>query len=557
MADIEDLPGIEEVIPQKTPIYRRERHLASAITLTEIEYILTHQHNPAALRPHHRRVLSDTEEYTILPATGFLSWCVANLESWCDPSKEEKVLMRRAERVAHLAMEATYTHFYRTPVPDLVYRSLPLNTTYADLAMTWARVISQVAQSQEPRQELVIGKVKTTFDAELCIIYVTSRTCFLIPYSLVLCFADMCAAWFSVTCYAAIFHDKYPGYSLYQEVEGCLQSMLSLLKGYQQQTYILLKMWPSLVIGAILRDLESSPEFLTTITHDISPYLKNTRFYKLVTGVITDPTHAMLALELAGLWKTMGHPIVNMHNSTRSWFTKGTVMKRGLELAGQNIDNMFKKEFCRQYYKIHKKWPNVLVTDPTNEQVNSCLHANEWGETSTHKWAPEDFEGITLLKNFEFNYHIDTIDIISDKAIIPGRSEWIHEYDTKAFRTLHGHMPRGPPSSTKSVVMHFLTTEVFDCREILGLIDKGVIPSEWRVMVAVPKEREFKENDARCFGKMTPEMRAYQVVTMNLSPNKSPCSGTKRAQHRLRSSRCHNRPERLWLQFSGIQRGFC
>lgn len=32
-------------------------------------------------------------------------------------------------------------------------------------------------------------------------------------------------------------------------------------------------------------------------------------------------------------------------------------------------------------------------------------------------------------------------------------------------------------------------------------------------MVAVPKEREFKEVDARCFGKMTPEMRAYQVVT--------------------------------------------
>lgn len=31
--------------------------------------------------------------------------------------------------------------------------------------------------------------------------------------------------------------------------------------------------------------------------------------------------------------------------------------------------------------------------------------------------------------------------------------------------------------------------------------------------MAVPKEREFKETDARCFGKMTPEMRAYQVGT--------------------------------------------
>lgn len=103
---------------------------------------------------------------------------------------------------------------------------------------------------------------------------------------------------------------------------------------------------------------------------------------------------------------------------------------------------------------------------------------------------------------------MDTIEIISYKAIIPKLTEWIHENDGKAFRTIHGRFPSGPAPSTKSVVMHFLTTETFDCKEILTLIDQGIIPEEWRVMVAVPKEREFKETDARCFGKMTPEMRA-------------------------------------------------
>lgn len=157
----------------------------------------------------------------------------------------------------------------------------------------------------------------------------------------------------------------------------------------------------------------------------------------------------MLKLELAGLWKTMGQPIVNMDNSTKNWFKKGTVLKRGLEPAATQINNMFKKEFFRQYYKTHKKWPNVTLSQTVNPQVPTCLHANESGETATHKWSPEDFDGVTLLKNFEFDYHIDTIDIISDKAIIPCKSEWIHEYDTKAFRTRHGHMPQGPPSSTK------------------------------------------------------------------------------------------------------------
>lgn len=55
--------------------------------------------------------------------------------------------------------------------------------------------------------------------------------------------------------------------------------------------------------------------------------------------------------------------------------------------------------------------------------------------------------------------------------------------------------------------MHYLTTETFHCREILSLIDRGITPRSG-VMVAVLKEREFNEVDARCYGKMTPEMRA-------------------------------------------------
>lgn len=167
----------------------------------------------------------------------------------------------------------------------------------------------------------------------------------------------------------------------------------------------------------------------------------------------------------------MGHPIVNMDLNTRNWMKKGMVMKRGLEPAAHTINNMFKKEFCRQFYKSHKKWPNLTFVGDTNPHIKACVLANEWGGRQTIKWDPEDLKNVKLEKNFEFDYHIDTIDIISDKAIIPQRSEWIHEYDSKAFRTLYGRFPVGPVPTTKSVVMHFLTTEIFDCKEILGLID--------------------------------------------------------------------------------------
>lgn len=49
--------------------------------------------------------------------------------------------------------------------------------------------------------------------------------------------------------------------------------------------------------------------------------------------------------------------------------------------------------------------------------------------------------------------------------------------------------------------------------EVIEEIESGMIPHAWRVMVAVPKEREFKATDARFFGKMNFSMRLYQTVT--------------------------------------------
>lgn len=61
--------------------------------------------------------------------------------------------------------------------------------------------------------------------------------------------------------------------------------------------------------------------------------------------------------------------------------------------------------------------------------------------------------------------------------------------------------------------MHYLSQERVAVSDVLEEIKKGTIPHEWRVMVAVPKEREFKAKDARFFGKMTISMRLYQTVT--------------------------------------------
>ncbi|CAG4938078.1 unnamed protein product [Parnassius apollo] len=189
----------------------------------------------------------------------------------------------------------------------------------------------------------------------------------------------MCSSWAAVHIYSTLYNNKYPGYSLNIEVRECLDRMRFMLVQHVQLAYKLLKMWPSLAIGAILRDLEHSDEFLKTITQDLPFSLKATDFYKHEVSTIMGPTHAMISLDIIGLWKTMGHPIVDMDETTKSWMNKGLVMKQDLGEAAEDICNMFKKEFCRQFYKSHNKWPAVSLGFKLNPHIRTCILENEWG----------------------------------------------------------------------------------------------------------------------------------------------------------------------------------
>lgn len=222
-------PGTEALPPDKKPLLRRERHLASAITTTEIDYMTKHHDNHAALRPQHKRILNDVGSQTILPASNFLAWSMSNLEDLCEQVKEDTELLRRAERIAGLATSISYEHFYKTQSPEITSRAMPVTSLEARLYITFINVISQIAQSFEPRQVVQIGKHEFVFDAEICYLSVNSHFCYVIPYSLFLCLSDMCSSWFSISCYTSIQRWKYPGFDLQDEVKKCMFNMRHLI----------------------------------------------------------------------------------------------------------------------------------------------------------------------------------------------------------------------------------------------------------------------------------------------------------------------------------------
>lgn len=276
------------------------------------------------------------------------------------------------------------------------------------------------------------------------------------------------------------------------------------------QAYKIFKMWPSLVIASILRDTEQKTKLYETMNAELDDFKKDP-FYRHVTRTICNDIQVQMSLKLSGLWKCFGHPDILMDSSVSTWIKKaGKHFKTNIP---QKLLWAFRLEFCRQYYKSHKRWPIVEISRDAPYKIKRNYINNLWDETAAKPWIPEDFEFVVLSKNLDFDYHVDITDLLSDKSIIPSLDQWIYEYNKQAHRTKYGRFPTGPPPSSKSVVVHYLSQRHISVTDVMKQLATGFIPYAWRVMVAVAKEREFKYKDARFYGKMCFEMRLYQTAT--------------------------------------------
>lgn len=51
-----------EVKRIREPVFRKDRHLSSALVTTEIQYLLTHRNNPKALKKEHKDLIEKLDE---------------------------------------------------------------------------------------------------------------------------------------------------------------------------------------------------------------------------------------------------------------------------------------------------------------------------------------------------------------------------------------------------------------------------------------------------------------------------------------------------------------
>ncbi|KAL4125917.1 hypothetical protein QTP88_010154 [Uroleucon formosanum] len=207
-----------------------------------------------------------------------------------------------------------------------------------------------------------------------------------------------------------------------------------------------------------------------------------------------------LSLELSGLWKIFGHPIIDMEDSITSWIEKGTILKLNKREMGERCSNMLKLVMCRRYYEERHRWPPLLFTDEEARHIRRSYMRGTWDETPREPWRSSDFKGARFGQAFEFNMYVDPSDLLSDRSIIPTRQHWCYEYDNQTHRTLYGRFMTRPEFASKSVIISYLSQEEVDVFTIINTINTGQVPKDWKVIIAVAKEREHKRTNTQIAG---------------------------------------------------------
>lgn len=244
------------------PLFRKDRHLSSALITTEIDYLIAQKDNPKGLKREH--ITSKSTEY--MTSKEFLSWAIVNWQDFChtqDPITKLTTALKIAQHALRISVKDYTSHYINRHITP----SLELTLLYK-AKNNFDKVLEVITYSTEFHQSYQLGKYACDAYGNLHLIWSTDKKCWIITHSHLVALRDVINSWFSVTLYGTLADTKYPGYSLAQEIGKYLHAGRELHRTHGSLCYKLYKMWPSLVIACILRDTECKSTLYNTIMKD-------------------------------------------------------------------------------------------------------------------------------------------------------------------------------------------------------------------------------------------------------------------------------------------------
>lgn len=237
---------------------------------------------------------------------------------------------------------------------------------------------------------------------------------------------------------------------------------------------------------------------------------RSPQILKLVSYLLTQSRRTKALAEVFGLMKLSGHPVVDP--------VKGSISARKLATETLNTSHRDARAiratvchmFSRGFYGGNNRWPRLSFIRQDKKQGPSTLEALYMKSGRINLTADnyniEDWDLCRFQQEYDFDYGEDFLDLISDKAISPKRSE--------VWSSWEGCVPFviPKPTSYRRALLQVLDTENFHVRDITHMVSERLVPYDHLIVCVYPKEREMK-NDARMFAMMTLEMRTFFVNT--------------------------------------------
>jgi len=209
----------------------------------------------------------------------------------------------------------------------------------------------------------------------------------------------------------------------------------------------------------------------------------------------------VLGVELFGLQKLSGHPLVDPRIGGRSSATEAKTPRYCAPMDAQRLRNNFCRMYVEGYIRRNGRWPRLQFSEEAKRTTLYQLCSIRELKIGVDSYPLDDWDSVTFAKHLDFEYYPNFTDLMDDRSISYYRSE--------AAATWRREIK---PRSHKRLLLEMLSRPDISIRAIIEQVRSGDIPYDWMIVCLYPKEREFKLA-ARMFSMMVFEMRVFFACT--------------------------------------------
>jgi hypothetical protein len=222
--------------------------------------------------------------------------------------------------------------------------------------------------------------------------------------------------------------------------------------------------------------------------------------------IIRSVTDVATAVEMSGLIKNVGHPIIDPISSGLSTKTYGRARDKAIPSVRNKCVYVACHLILKNYIAKEGKWPPLYFERASSAEPSrlETLRNAAWLDLTDGAYPLEDWEHAQFGKFREFNYHEDYLPLIKDSSCAPPLSMLKNFYDGK-----------GAKRSMRRLLLRIIESDDIDTRKLVSDVSQNIIDPDDLLILLYPKECEFKLS-ARMFCMLSLRLRLFfSIVSEN------------------------------------------